>query len=227
MLKQFLTPIILAGGLLFVLCGSSSASAFSLGDFSPMISAPSHFIHVGDATKKKVDTAQIIGAEKFVQRVSFSAIDFLSDEDLSQSGKTKKFRALLQKHFDLKTMGKYALGRYWRMASTAEKAEYLSLFQRMVLDLYSNRFSEYSDQSIKVSGAMQKGKNILVHSKIVGKSRPDVKLDWVVKRRNGEYKVIDILVEGVSMVITQRSDFASVIQRGGGKVQVLIDHLKK
>jgi phospholipid transport system substrate-binding protein len=57
--------------------------------------------------------------------------------------------------------------------------------------------------------------------------KPPVKVDWRVRNKDGRYKIVDVLVEGVSMSLTQRSDFSSVIQAGGGDVQVLLNHLKQ
>lgn len=171
--------------------------------------------------------AQLDQAEKFIQSVATKGIGFLSNPDLSQSGKIKHFKQLIRSDFDLKKIGRYALGRYWRTATPAQQQEYLIEFEKMVLNVYSERFKEYTDQQIAVDGSYNKGKSIVVNSKIISKSGPEIKLDWVVRPRGKGFKVIDVLVEGVSMAITQRSDFSSVIQRGGGKIDVLLDHLKK
>gem|GEM_PF-433454 len=211
----------------FVFAGKiPSVRSFGFVEIYPFDSIVLSSGSVVSVSHQELKSTQIIEAEDFVRQISDKAIAFLSDSDLSQLEKQKKFEVLLERHFDLNIMGKYALGRYWRVATPAEREEYNVLFQRMVIDLYSQRFSEYSNQHVEVDGAIQKGKNILVRSKVIDLSGSDIELSWVVKRKNGEYRVIDLLVEGVSMVITQRSDFSSVIQRGGGKVQVLIERLK-
>ena len=79
-----------------------------------------------------------------------------------------------------------------------------------------------------VSGFRDDGKkDILVNSYIVPKGGSKVKVDWRVREKNGKMKIIDVIIEGVSMSLTQRSDFSSVIQRGGGKIEVLLEHLRK
>ncbi|MEC7028100.1 MAG: ABC transporter substrate-binding protein, partial [Pseudomonadota bacterium] len=70
-------------------------------------------------------------------------------------------------------------------------------------------------------------KDTIVTSFIIPDQGSEIQIDWRVRYKDGKYKVIDIIVEGVSMSVTQRSDFSSVIQRGGGNVQVLIDHLRE
>ena len=108
-----------------------------------------------------------------------------------------------------------------------QKKEYLSLFKDMVIDVYSKRFEDYNGQKIEVTRSRPEGKrDVLVSSILKQDGGPDVRLDWRVRKKGSQYKVIDVIVEGVSMSLTQRSDFASVIQRGGGEVEALLVHLR-
>lgn len=207
---------------LTALCGLGLMSYSALAaPAAPTLPAPASsvvLIAQKDANLKK--------AEDFVQNLAQTAIDFLSDDSLSQDEKTKKFDALLNKRFDMRSIGRFALGRYWRAASPAQQKDYLDMFNEMILEVYSRRFSEYKGQTIEVVSSRPEGKrDILVSSLIKESNAPDIRLDWRIRTTDGTYKVIDIIVEGVSMALTQRSDFAAVIQRGGGDVQVLLDHL--
>jgi phospholipid transport system substrate-binding protein len=171
--------------------------------------------------------ADAAGAEKFVDSMAQKAIGFLGDEALSQEQRKKEFNTLLQHHFDLDTIGRFALGRYWAQATPAQQKEYLRLFNKMVIEVYSRRFDEYKGQDVQVKGSRADGeKDMIVKSVIVPDEGAEVSVDWRVRNKGGSYKIIDVIVEGVSMAVTQRSDFASVIQRGGGKIDVLIEHLK-
>ncbi len=165
-------------------------------------------------------------AEKTVQNFTDSAISFISDENLSQAQKTSKFKSLLIQNFDIKSIARFSLGKYWRQTKAEQKTKYLSSFQQMIIKVYSSRFSDYNGQKLSVTGSREQGKrDMLVHSLITQENGPDIKIDWRLRKKNGRNQIIDIIVEGVSMALTQRSDFDSVIQRGGGKVQVLLDHL--
>lgn len=167
------------------------------------------------------------GAQDFIDDVAARGIGFLGDEDLSESKRAAAFQKLLEDSFDTKTIGRFALGRYWRSATEAQQKEYLKLFNDMIVDVYTGRFSEYDGQALRVVNARAEGKSdILVESKIIPAQGSEIQLDWRVRNKNGTYKIIDVIVEGVSMALTQRSDFSSVIQRGGGDIQVLLDHLK-
>ena len=156
-------------------------------------------------------------------------LTFLSNPTSSHEQKKKEFKRLLDNSFDLETIGRFALGRYWNVASPAEQKEYQALFRKMVVEVYANRFNDYKGQKFEARAFRSIGNNdTLVTSYIVpSNGGTDVQVDWRVRKKNGSYKIVDVLVAGVSMSVTQRSDFSSVIQRGGGKIDVLIDHLKK
>ncbi len=166
-------------------------------------------------------------AKDFIVKMGDSAIGFLGNEGLSQAQKEAEFKKLLQGSFDMKTIGRFALGSYWNQASPAQQAEYLRLFEAMIVKVYSARFNEYKGQTLDVSAAKEDGKDTLVTSYIVPQNGSKVRVDWRVRNKGSSYKIVDVIIEGVSMAMTQRSDFSSVIQRGGGNIEVLIDHLKK
>lgn len=174
------------------------------------------------------DADVVAAAKSFIEGMAQRAIDFLADQSLGQADKSSKFKVLLSDSFDLKTIGRFALGRYWKVATPAEQSEYLRLFENMVVDVYSNRFKDYQGQDLVVDSAKPEGdRDVLVTTYIVPPTGPKVQVDWRVRGKDGRYRIVDIIVEGVSMAVTQRSEFASVIQSGGGNVSVLIDHLRK
>ncbi len=165
-------------------------------------------------------------AEKFVQSMASRAITFLGDNDMSMEQKKSRFRRLLQDSFDMNTIGRFSLGRYWRTSTAAQQREYLSLFEDMIIDVYARRFSDYQGEGFETRGYRRDGRDTIVSSVIIPDRGSNVQVDWRVRYNNGRYRVIDVIVEGVSMAVTQRSDFSSVIQRGGGNVEVLLSHLR-
>lgn len=168
------------------------------------------------------------GAEKFITKLADDGIGFLGDESISGEKQRAEFRKLLNRNFDMNTIARFSLGRHWRTASKPQRDEYMKLFKAMIIDVYSQRFSDYQGQTIEVTGSRKEGeRDVLVHSLLTQESGPDVKVDWRVRKREGRYKVIDIIVEGVSMALTQRSDFSSVVQRGGGDMEALLVHLRE
>lgn len=169
------------------------------------------------------------GAENFISSMARRALDFLGNAQQTQAQKSESFRRLLEDNYDMETIGRFTMGRYWKTATPAQRAEYQRLFKKRVVEMYSNRFSEYKGQKFETRGARADGENdTIVSSMIIPvDGTPEVTVDWRVRYKDGRYRVVDVIVAGVSMSVTQRSDFASVIQQGGGDVQVLIDHLKQ
>lgn len=167
------------------------------------------------------------GARDFVDRMGARAIGFLSDSSLGQEQRKAQFRSLLRDSYDMDTIARFALGRYWRLASTQQRKEYRRLFETMVVNVYARRFEDYKGQKFEIRSQRADGdSDVLVTSYIVPDSGAPVRVDWRVRYKGGKYRIVDVIVEGVSMAMTQRSEFSAVIQKGGGDVQVLIDHLK-
>lgn len=183
--------------------------------------------YAADEQATSLSQEQLKQARKFVSGVADDGIGFLSDQSITDVQRAERFRQLLIDSFDMKTIARFALGRYWRTASPEEKREYFKLFQERTVDVYSKRFSEYQGQKLEVRDArLEGGSDAIVTSYVISPDSPDVQVDWRVRHKDGSFKVVDIIVEGVSMVLTQRSDYSSVIQRGGGKIEVLLAHLR-
>lgn len=168
------------------------------------------------------------GAFKFVQSTAEAGLKFLSNPQSPRDEKKKEFRKLLDNSFDLDTIGRFALGRYWNTATPEQRKDYLTQFRRMVVDVYANRFDDYKGQKFEAASfrAISPTDTLVTSYIKPADGSPDIQVDWRVRFKGNTYKIVDVLVSGVSMSVTQRSDFASVIQRGGGNIDVLIDHLK-
>ncbi|HNQ92168.1 MAG TPA: ABC transporter substrate-binding protein [Alphaproteobacteria bacterium] len=164
----------------------------------------------------------------FVKSTAERGLTFLSNPESTQEQKKKEFRKLLDSSFDLETIARFALGKYWNAATLAQQKEYVTLFKKMVVQVYADRFGEYKGQKFEVKSARPVGsKDAMVASQIVpADGGENILVDWRVRKNGSAYKIVDVYVAGVSMSVTQRSDFSSVIQRGGGDVAVLIDYLK-
>ncbi len=217
--------------------GASKAHAFDMSfrAIAPAMSHSNNMGHIEQAVMRgetapalhKVSAAGGGGAEKFIGDMATRGLKFLADPNLSHEQKISSFRTLLNDSFDLETIGRFVLGRYWKTSTEAQRQEYLTLFRKMVVEVYAKRFGDYKGQKFETRGARADGdKDTIVTSYIIPGSGPEVQVDWRVRYKNGKYKIVDVIVEGVSMSVTQRSDFAAVIQRGGGDVSVLLAHLR-
>ena len=168
------------------------------------------------------------GSRQFIQVMADQAIQSFRADGLAQAERVKRFRVLFNDNFAVKSIGKFVLGRYWRKANDDEKKEYLSLFEDLMVISYVDRFGSYAGNALKLKNARTENKTtVTVFSEIKrpGGAKP-IHIDWRVGTNGTIYKVLDIVVEGVSMSSTMRSDFGSILQKNG-KVSGLIDELKK
>jgi phospholipid transport system substrate-binding protein len=139
-----------------------------------------------------------------------------------------RFRQLFTEDFDVPGIARFVLGRYWRLATPAQQQEFIKLFTNYIALAYSNRLAEYSGETLRVTSSRPAPDGELVSSEILRTSgQPPARVDWLLTPHSGAYKISDVIVEGVSMAVTQRSEFASVIQRNGGQVQGLITALRQ
>lgn len=167
------------------------------------------------------------GAQSFIEAMGRRAIGFLGNGGLTPDQKKAQFRTLLNDSFDMETIGRFALGRYWNTTSPDQRREYQKLFRDMIVEIYSHRFEDYKGQKFETRGFRADGeKDNIVTSFIIPAEGAEVQVDWRVRYKSGRYQIVDVIVEGVSMSVTQRSDFSAVIQRGGGDVRALLTHLR-
>ena len=171
------------------------------------------------------DTA---AAERFITDLGERTIEILEEPDLTVDEATSQFRELFSSNFDIPTIGRFVLGRYWRAASPTQREEFLELFRELIVETYARRFTEYSGQSFQVAGSREiSERDSMVSTAILAADgRTVATIEWRVRERDGRQRIIDVVVEQISMGVTQRGDFAAVIQRGGGNIDTLLEALR-
>ena len=166
-------------------------------------------------------------AVAFMNQLWDRAVEVLnkkSDPALRQ----ERFRQLFHADFDCPGIARFVLGRYWRDASEEEQRDFVKLFEEYVVFVYTARLSNFGGQDFKIRGSRSDGDGVMVSTDVFspGGSSP-LKIDWRLVSDNGTYKINDVIVEGVSMLVTQRSEFASVVQRNGGQVRGLLAMMRE
>lgn len=157
-------------------------------------------------------------AAGFINELVDQALKALDNKQLTNEDRARKFRDLLDSDFDMARIARFVLGRYWNEASDQDRQQFQKLFEEYVVAGYAQRFSDYSGETVKITGSRPESEtSTLVQSQIVRTDgAPPAKVDWRVRKDDRGYKIVDVDVEGVSMVLTQREEFSSVIQRSGG-----------
>ena len=167
----------------------------------------------------------------FIDELGAAAIQHLTDKTINSEERRSRFRDLMHKAFNVPGIGRFVLGRYWNQATEEERQEYMRLFEELVVRTYADRFSEYSGEKFAVGKVQRDAERQNYATVLTTISRPNgqtVRVDWRVRQEEDQsWRVVDIVIEGVSMSVTQRSEFASVIESKGGTVKGLIDTLRQ
>jgi phospholipid transport system substrate-binding protein len=167
-------------------------------------------------------------AGTFVQSLGDRAIAIITDKALTPADREARFHDIFVKSFDVPAIGRFVLGRHWRTATEAQRTEFLKLFESMIVKIYSNRFNDYKGEQFTVTSSRSTGDSVMVGVAITRPSGGEpVRVDWRVLMVDGAYKVLDVVVEGVSMSLTQQQDFSAVIQRNGGQIEPLLGVMRE
>ena len=134
-----------------------------------------------------------------------------------------KFTTIL----DLKSIGQFVLGTYWKKASDTEKTDFLKAFTELQTKTWADRFGMYSGQEVVFSGTRnaQQKNQLYVDSTIPG--NPPIEIIWRIRPKDKSYVIIDIVIENVPMAMSYRSEYTAFLQQHQGRLQDLIDELNK
>ena len=166
--------------------------------------------------------------EKFINYFTSKGINDILQSNKLVEEKTLLFRSLLRNTFDFSTISKFVIGRNWKNTSELDQEKFKKLFEDIIVITWSRRFGDYDGQSLIYDKSNLDGENgFLVQTFILNKNdNSKINIQWRLRDRPDGLKIVDIIVEGVSMAITYRQDYNSVMRRKGG-INGLILRLEK
>jgi phospholipid transport system substrate-binding protein len=161
--------------------------------------------------------AGAVSPETFIADLGARAIAVLERKDLDMQEREWELGRLLADGFDMGYLARIVLGRPYRELSEEQRAEYQQLFREFVLKTYSARLSNYAGEELAVLRAVPVGndEDIQVSSEIRRVGEPPLRIDWRLRPQDGGYRIIDVIVEQVSLVVTQRGEFQSIVAQQG------------
>lgn len=164
----------------------------------------------------------------FVAHLADTAMQTMTGKGIPDSDRASRFRALFTTDVDMHEIGRFVLGRYWRGATAEQQQEFLHAFEDIVVLTWSTRFKDYGgDLKHTVTNATADGEHgFIVESKVDRDRQQPIQLQWRVRETDAGLRVVDLVVEGSSMAITYRSEYASVIQANGGSVDGLLSAMR-
>jgi len=172
---------------------------------------------------------QSVEPDVFVQSTVNRASAILT-KSISKEDKMTELKLIAKDTVDIRGIGLYTLGSFRKNLSENEKNEYSDLFERYFLKTFSSRLSEYTNPKIEVSDKKVLNKNYtIVNSILVGTSeRPEVEIDWRIYTKNPDNPLIrDLIIEGLSLVRTQKEEFASILNSNNDDINSLFEVLEE
>jgi phospholipid transport system substrate-binding protein len=165
----------------------------------------------------------------FVQSTVNRASEALNNK-FSKEEKIAKLKAIAKETVDIAGIGFYTLGSHRKNINDEQKKEYSNLFEQYFLKSFTSRLAEYSNPEIEVSSKKKLNENYTMVSSVLvaTEQKPEVKIDWRVYTKNPENPLIrDLIIEGLSLVRTQKEEFSSIIQSNDGDINALFSSLKE
>ncbi|HMA15155.1 MAG: phospholipid-binding protein MlaC [Bacteroidota bacterium] len=174
-----------------------------------------------------VDSRQ---AAAFLAELQEKAASRLGDASVSTEEKERHFRRLFNENFDVPKIGQFVIGRYWRAASEADRQAFLNVFEDAMVQRFLPLLAENSTERFQIGNATPDGGNqndVLIDSRINRPEGEPYRVTWRVRETDGSFKILDIVAEGVSMAITLRSEYGSVLKSNGGQLPPLTEALRE
>jgi len=170
------------------------------------------------------------GAGVFLAELTDRALVQLTESGLGDAEQKLRFRGLFNEAFDLPAIGRFVLGRYWRRADAAQQSDFLGVFEDMMMHRFLPLFSQSSGEKFDI-GPIRPYKNnpnfVSVETKLLRVEGEPIHVNWRVRKIGETYKIVDIVAEGVSIAVTLRSEYVSVLKRHGGDVDALTRVLRE
>lgn len=159
---------------------------------------------------------------EFIQHLADKALTSLKQDDASLADQESRFTKILSEGFNVDYIGKISLGRYRKKASPENLKNYYALLPEYLVKVYTSRLTKLNTQEVRVGKVLPNGKrDMYVRTKVISSDNKTFDVDWRVRPNKKDedashvYKIIDVKIEGISMVRTQRDDFSSRITESG------------
>lgn len=165
----------------------------------------------------------------YVQRLTDRAIQDIILGDGAMAEKTEQFRALFVESVDIPRVSQFVMGRNWRNATGEQQNRFVELFEDVVVYTWAGRFDDYSGETLTVLDATEdKDRGYFVNSRVSDPSGVPTEVIWRLRfDESGGFTVVDIIVEGVSMLLTFRDDYATVVNANDNRIDALLAEMER
>ena len=176
-------------------------------------------------------TGQIDAANNLVTEMMVEVESILAQDSNNEMKRTEKVSALFDRYFDLPTIAKFSAGPYWRAADATQKATYEAVIRDVIIGTVVRNFDQLSGLKFTITGSQAKGKKlVLVNGTFAGldAQQPPIAVGWrVVMSDKASPLILDVEIENISMLVTQKQENIAIIRQNKGQFASLIDAMKQ
>jgi phospholipid transport system substrate-binding protein len=156
-------------------------------------------------------------------------LTILQNKELDQTTRRKEMRKVINERFDFHAMSQSTLATNWKKASKEQQEEFVTLFSQLIENTYIGRVEAYTDEKVDYPGEKVKGNKAVVATLILTASA-DIPIDYkVYQKKNGEWWVYDVIIEGISLISNYRSSYQDIVSKEGldGLLAKMRDKIKE
>ncbi len=167
-------------------------------------------------------------AENFIKKTTQQGIEELINSNVSEIEKKARFTKLFNEDLDLDFIGKFVLGRYWKTSSQQQRTDFIDVYRKLNIQTWSERFNEFKGKHFEFLGT-EKSKStdqIFVNTQVPMDEGAPASVKWRVKETNGRLRIVDIIIENVSLAQTARSEYTAYIKKSPNGIDGLIKDLR-
>lgn len=186
---------------------------FSIASAALLIAGPLAWAQAGDATG-------------FVRQLGDELVAVVNGPG-SVAEKRRRLDPLIEQSVDIDAIGRFCLGRFWNTASPQQRQEFQRLFHQVMLTNIAGKLGDFQGVRFAMTSTSQREGGTFVGTTISRPNQQPNNVQWVVSNASGQPRIIDVIAEGTSLRLTQRSDYASFLSRNGSNVDALLDAMRR
>ncbi len=156
------------------------------------------------------------GPQAVIKKTVENVLAILRDPSKTTDQRREALEALARERFDFRTMSRLVLARNWKVLSKEQQTEFVSEFEVYLASDYGNRIERYEQEEVEVLGEREEPRgDVTVKTKIVGGEHSGAVIDYRMRKKDGPWRIIDVKIEGISLVSNFRDQFRDVMGRDG------------
>jgi phospholipid transport system substrate-binding protein len=180
---------------------------------------------LGTVSLGHAQSDQVAQATGFMRQTGDQMVQIINAGS-SDEQKKSELQQVVDRVVDVNDIGRFCLGRYWRVANPAQQQEFLRLFHAVLMNNITSKIGEYRGVSFSLSRSTTRDGRVAVGTVIVRPNNAPANVQWIISFDSGSPKIVDVLAEGTSLRLTQRSDYASYLAHNNNDVNALITAMR-